>query len=423
VIVNQATLMSQTITFTPPPSPVTYGVSPIALSATGGASDNPVIFSILSGPGSITGNTLTITGVGTVVVAANQAGNSSYTAAAQVTQSVIVNQATLMSQTITLTPPPSPVTYGVSPITLSATGGGSGNPVIFSILSGPGSITGNTLTITGVGTVVVAANQAGNANYAAAAQVTGSVTVNQAGNITTTVVQHAFAGDASGCNARLTCTLSTTAGVTKLSQAIGSGHLLLLTIVGEGTSNFPVPGTPSCNSSGCGTWVHLSGGNNGAGYCANQFLIETGHRFFTDCWGVYSTTSGSTSLTVPFTDSAGASDITNMDLFLIELSCSGPCTNNTLDVQASVQLASSNCTSCTGPSLTLSGSNDVVIQVASFQENYAGIGSPYDIEDADTNSANAVAYRLNTNSGNAATWGQSPAGGGIFSAYAISIVP
>jgi len=295
--------------------------------------------------------------------------------------------------------------------------------VIFSVLSGPGSITGNTLTITGVGTVVVAANQAGNANYTAATQVAESVTVNQASSIVTAVVQHAFAGDASGCNENLTCTLSATAGVTKLSQPIGSGHLLLLTIVGEGTNTFPVPGTPSCNSTGCGTWVHLSGGNNGASACANQYQIETGHRFFTDCWAVYSTTSGSTSLTVPFTDSAGASDITNMDLFLVELSCSGSCTHNTLDAQASVQLASSNCTSCAGPSLTLSGSNDVVIQVACFQENYAGIGSPYTLEDVDTNSGNAVAYRLDTNSGNAATWGQSPTGGGIFSAYAISIAP
>jgi len=83
-------------------------------------------------------------------------------------------------QTINFTPPTSPVTYGVSPITLSATGGGSGNPVTFSVLSGPGSITGNTLTVNGAGTIVVAANQSGNANYAAAPQVTESLIVNPA---------------------------------------------------------------------------------------------------------------------------------------------------------------------------------------------------------------------------------------------------
>jgi hypothetical protein len=64
------------------------------LSATGGASGNAVTFSIVSGPGFISGNTLTITGAGTVVVAANQLGNTNYSAATQVTASIIVNKAT-----------------------------------------------------------------------------------------------------------------------------------------------------------------------------------------------------------------------------------------------------------------------------------------------------------------------------------------
>jgi len=85
---------SQAITFTPPTSPVNLGVLPITLSATGGASGNPVLFSVLSGPGTasgVNGSTLTFTGVGTVVIAANQAGNTNYTAAPQVTQSIVVN--------------------------------------------------------------------------------------------------------------------------------------------------------------------------------------------------------------------------------------------------------------------------------------------------------------------------------------------
>ena len=84
-------------------------------------------------------------------------------------------------QTITFPAPASPVTYPVPPITLAATGGASGNPVVFSVISGPGTVSGTngtTLTITDSGTVVVAANQAGNANYAAATQVTQSIVVN-----------------------------------------------------------------------------------------------------------------------------------------------------------------------------------------------------------------------------------------------------
>jgi sugar lactone lactonase YvrE len=95
---------SQTITFPQPASPVYYGVAPIVLSATGGASGNPVIFSMISGPGSLSGtndSVLTVTGVGTVVIAANQAGDTDYTAAPQVTRSITV----LLSKHAALTAP------------------------------------------------------------------------------------------------------------------------------------------------------------------------------------------------------------------------------------------------------------------------------------------------------------------------------
>jgi len=224
-----ATQGSQTITFTPPTSPVTYGVAPITLSATGGASGNAVIFSIVSGPGTVSGSTLTINGGGTVVVAANQAGNTNYLAATQVTQSVVVN---LASQTITFTPPTTPVAYGVSPITLSATAT-SGLTVTFSVVSGPGTITGSTLTITGAGTVVVAANQAGNANYTAATQVTQSITVTQASQtISFTASSPVTYG------APITLSATATSGLTvTFSVVSGPGTVSgsTLTITGVGT--------------------------------------------------------------------------------------------------------------------------------------------------------------------------------------------
>jgi CSLREA domain-containing protein len=170
--INQA---SQTITFTPG-SPVTYGVSPIALTATGGASGNAVSFSVVSGPGTIGGSTLTVTGVGTIVIAADQAVSTNYAAATEVTAKIVVNPA---SQAISFTPS-SPVTYGVPSIALTATGGASGNAVSFSVVSGPGTIGGSTLTVTGVGMIVIAADQAGNTNYAAATEVTAKIVVNQA---------------------------------------------------------------------------------------------------------------------------------------------------------------------------------------------------------------------------------------------------
>ena len=165
----------QSITFTALPSPETYGyngdyIGPLV--ATGGGSGNPVVFSVLSGPGSITGGSLLYsTGVGTIVVAANQSGNSSYAAAPQVTQSVVVQQA---GQTITIYLM-APVTYGVGTVNLSTTAmatASSGLPITYSVISGPGTVSGNTLTVTGGGTIVIAANQAGNAYYLPAQQVT-----------------------------------------------------------------------------------------------------------------------------------------------------------------------------------------------------------------------------------------------------------
>ena len=82
--------VSQTISW---PSEPTSGVKggSVTLSATGGGSDNPVVYKIDSTSGSgvcsvsgTNGKTLSYTGIGTCVVDANQAGNSGYSAAPQV---------------------------------------------------------------------------------------------------------------------------------------------------------------------------------------------------------------------------------------------------------------------------------------------------------------------------------------------------
>jgi hypothetical protein len=65
---------------------------------------------------------------------------------------------------------------GNSPVALNATAS-SGLPVSYFILSGPAIVTGNTLTITGGGAVVVRALQSGSADYSAAANVDQSFTV------------------------------------------------------------------------------------------------------------------------------------------------------------------------------------------------------------------------------------------------------
>jgi hypothetical protein len=152
---------SQTISFTPLPSPVTYGVGPMALSATGGASGNPVTFSVI-GPATLSGTILTITGAGTVMVTANQAGNTTYLAATPVSQTIQVNPAPLTILATTAAkildapnPPISNVTYNG-----------------FKLSDGPGSL-GGTLscsttagTTSPVGTYPITCSGLTSSNYA-----------------------------------------------------------------------------------------------------------------------------------------------------------------------------------------------------------------------------------------------------------------
>jgi hypothetical protein len=173
---HASVLTPQTIMFTAP-GPANYGTT-VSLTATA-SSNLPVALTVVSGPATISGSTLTPTGVGTVIVAADQAGNGTYGAAPEVLQSVVINQA---SQTITF-PALTAVTYGAT-VPLAATSD-SGLPVTFSVVSGPGTISGSTLTPTGIGAIVVAADQAGNSNYAAATEVTQSVNINAVGTVAT----------------------------------------------------------------------------------------------------------------------------------------------------------------------------------------------------------------------------------------------
>ena len=135
---------------------------PFTLSAVA-SSGLDTVFSMVSGPATIVGNTLTLNGAGTVVVRASQAGNTNFSAAAPVDQSFTVRK---LDQSISFAPLPDKY-LGDTPFTISAKAS-SGLPTSLSVVSGPGTITGTTLTLTGHGIVVVRATQAGNDNYAAA---------------------------------------------------------------------------------------------------------------------------------------------------------------------------------------------------------------------------------------------------------------
>jgi hypothetical protein len=142
----------------------------------------PVTLSVKSGPAQMsTSNSISFNGVGTVMLAANQGGDTNYIPAPEVTTSFSVIQA---SNTIgafggiTATK-----AYTTSPVVFTIPTATSKLPVTVTVLSGPAAlITSNSLSFNGVGTVTLAANQSGNSYYVAAAQVTTNFSVIQASN-------------------------------------------------------------------------------------------------------------------------------------------------------------------------------------------------------------------------------------------------
>ncbi len=168
----------QLISFTAPASGSVGGTD--TLTATGGGSGNPVVFSLdpSSGTGvcTVSGTTVSYQAAGSCVIDANQAGNTSYTPAPQVTETITVGPG---AQSISFTPPASGTVGGTD--TLTATGGGSGNPVVFTVdpSSGTGvcTVSGTTISYQAAGSCVIDANQAGNTSYTPAPQVTQTITV------------------------------------------------------------------------------------------------------------------------------------------------------------------------------------------------------------------------------------------------------
>lgn len=87
----------------------------------------------------------------------------------------------IANETQTIVFPPIPDKIATDTVNLTATGGASGNTVVFSVDSGPATLVGaNVLSFTGAGTVSVTATQAGNANYLAATPVTHTFQVTKA---------------------------------------------------------------------------------------------------------------------------------------------------------------------------------------------------------------------------------------------------
>ncbi|QMV72326.1 hypothetical protein HS961_05500 [Comamonas piscis] len=172
---------TQSITFTStPPSGASIGDT-YAATATGGASGEVVTLVVDSGSAaicSIANGTVTFSAAGTCVINANQTGNADYEAATQVQQTIEVGK---LAQSLTFTSvAPANAKVGDT-YTPAATGGASGNPVVFSVSGVPQAVTasitakaaadvcsisGGVVSFSAPGTCTIMATQAGNEIYA-----------------------------------------------------------------------------------------------------------------------------------------------------------------------------------------------------------------------------------------------------------------
>jgi len=183
-VYKPATALVHDITVGQGAQSISFGVTPtLVVGSTGqvnavvGASGNPVMFTsttptVCTASGT-NGSTVTALAVGNCIIAANQAGNDNYTAALQATQTIVVSAGT---QSVAFGSAPTLSVGGTG--TVTATGGASGNAVTFTsttpLLC---SVAGSTVTALAVGNCIVAANQAGSTNYAAALQATQTIAI------------------------------------------------------------------------------------------------------------------------------------------------------------------------------------------------------------------------------------------------------
>jgi hypothetical protein len=140
----------------------------VAATASSGLAVSFTIAGSSNGICTISGSAVSLTGAGTCAINANQSGNASYVAAAQVQQSFTVS---LRPQTISFTTTaPGNAVVGGPTYTVSATAS-TGLAVTFSIAAGSAGVcalSGATVWMIGAGTCTVNADQAGNSTYQAA---------------------------------------------------------------------------------------------------------------------------------------------------------------------------------------------------------------------------------------------------------------
>jgi hypothetical protein len=231
--------LNQTITFNAI-ADRTYATGNFDLSATA-SSSLPVSFTVVSGPATLTGNTLAITGIGLVTIEASQAGDSEYKPAENVQQTFTINPALL-----TVTATNKSMTYGNALPILSIGYTGFANGETAAVLTEQPEITTTATATSDAGNYPITLNGGSAANYTLAL-VNGTLTINKAdqtisiGTIENKTIYDAAFGFVASTTSGLTLSYSIT-GPAELSGTTitlaGTAGTVTLTAAQAGTTNF-----------------------------------------------------------------------------------------------------------------------------------------------------------------------------------------
>ena len=242
---SQATLTASSSTTTP-----TYG-STATLNTTGGSGTGVVSFASDSANCTVSATTLTAAAVGNCTITATKAADANYTAA---TGKISIN-VVQADQTIVFGPAPRVIVGGTG--TVRATGGASGNPIVFaSATAGACTVNSSTGVVTGVvegiNNCTITANQEGNANYKAAAPASQRLSIGAADVVVTPPTIPAL-------NLAPNCGLRVWPGIVDLSADLGPSFTVdMVALLGNAVSQALV----YLEQSPCGT-VTLGGFNGG----------------------------------------------------------------------------------------------------------------------------------------------------------------
>ncbi len=225
------------LSFVPIPDK-TIGAMPFTVWASS-ASTGAITYSVVGGPATISGNLVTLIGIGTVTLQASQAAAGSYAAA---TATVSFN---VVSATSTLQfAPISNQTFGAAPFPVSASSQSSG-VVTYSIVSGPATIAGNVVSVNGVGTVTVQAVQAAAGSYPSA-----SATISfQVTPATPTLTFNAIADQTYGAAPFAVTASSASTGAVAYAVVSGPATVAanVVTVTGTGTVSLQASQAPTTN--------------------------------------------------------------------------------------------------------------------------------------------------------------------------------